>query len=84
MQDYDRPADELDFEELSAVIAGEFDDAEDYIDSLGFDRAESTEYYKGVRPDDVEEGRSRFVSTDVKDAVSFVMPFVRWLGGLNR
>ena len=74
MQDYDRPDEEMDLTELSAVINGEFDDAEDYVESLGFDRAESTEYYKGVRPDDTEEGRSRFVSTDVKDACSFLMP----------
>lgn len=74
MQDYDRPDDDLDLTELTAVIGGEYDDAEDFIDSLSNERAESTEYYKGVRPDDSEEGRSRFVSTDVKDAVSFVMP----------
>ena len=74
MQDYDRPEGDLDLLELSAVIKGEFDDAEDYSDSLGYDRAESTEYYKGQRPQDEMEGRSRFVSTDVKDAVSFIMP----------
>ena len=74
MHDYESLDTELDLTELSAVIKSEFDDADDYVDSLGDERAESTEYYRGVRPDDTEEGRSRFVSTDVKDAVSFVMP----------
>lgn len=87
MHDDNNPADEpeVDLTELSAVIQSEFDDAEDFIDSLGYERAEATEYYKGTMPEEVVEGHSRFVSTDVRDAVNFMMPsLMRIFFGHNR
>ena len=77
--------DGLDEIELAAVLKAEFDDAEDYIDSIGAERAESTEYYKGTRPEESDAGHSRYVSTDVHDAVSFMMPsLMRIFFGHNR
>ena len=52
------------------------DDAEDYINQIGKDRAESTDYYLGNEPENVSDLQSNFVSTDVRDSVLFMLPSI--------
>ena len=65
---------ETDYIELSAVIKSAFDDAEDFNDSLGYERNENSLYYRGEAPVEEAEGHSNFVSTDVSDAINFLLP----------
>ena len=66
--------DEFDEEELQSVLKSELDDAKDFIDQLGDERAESTEYYLGNSPEGGSDIQSEYVSTDVRDAVLHIMP----------
>ena len=66
--------DEFDEEELQSVLKSELDDARDFIDQLGDERAESTEYYLGNSPEGGSDIQSEYVSTDVRDAVLHIMP----------
>jgi hypothetical protein len=52
------------------------DDAKDYISQIGEERAESTEYYLGNEPEETSTLQSRFVSTDVRDTILFMLPSI--------
>ena len=84
MQD-DEPVEPTDFLELSSVIKSAFDDAEDFNDSLAFERNENARYYNGEAPVEDAEGHSQFVSTDVSDAINFLLPqLMRTFFGHNK
>ena len=69
--DTDLP-DEID---IQAIVAGEIEDAVDYIDSvISPDRALATQYYRGEPFGNEEEGRSQVVSRDVRDTVQAILP----------
>ena len=70
----DEIIDPNDFLELSGVIKSAFDDAEDFNDSLASERNENSLFYNGDAPFEDVEGHSQFVSTDVSDAINFLMP----------
>lgn len=62
-------------EELQAIVAGEIDDAADYIDNtVSTERAYATDYYWGRPFGNEEDGRSQVVSYDVRDTVQAIMP----------
>jgi hypothetical protein len=64
--------DEID---IQAIVAGEIEDAVDYIDStISPLRALATEYYRGDPFGNEEEGRSQVVSRDVRDTVQAILP----------
>ena len=66
----------IDYTKLQGIIRSEMDDAEDYINQIGKDRAESTDYYLGNEPENVSDLQSNFVSTDVRDSVLFMLPSI--------
>lgn len=69
--DADLP-DEID---IQAIVAGEIEDAVDYIDSvISPDRALATQYYRGEPFGNEEDGRSQVVSRDVRDTVQAILP----------
>ena len=61
---------------LQSMIRSELDDAEDYINQIGKERAESTEYYLGNEPDNTSDLQSEFISTDVRDSILFMLPSI--------
>jgi len=63
-------------EELQGVLKSEMDDAKDFIDQIGEDRADATEYYLGSSPESNSSMQSEFVSTDVRDSVLFMLPSI--------
>ena len=65
---------ELDTIELQSILKSEMDDAQDFADQLGSERAENTEYYLGDAPGDAGELQSEYVSTDVREAVLHMLP----------
>lgn len=80
--DADLP-DEID---IQAIVAGEIEDAVDYIDSvISPDRALATQYYRGEPFGNEEEGRSQVVSRDVRDTVQAILPSMMrmFFGGNN-
>ncbi len=80
--DTDLP-DEID---IQAIVAGEIEDAVDYIDSvISPDRALATQYYRGEPFGNEEEGRSQVVSRDVRDTVQAILPSLMrmFFGGNN-
>lgn len=67
--------DVMDETELQSIIGKEIDDAVDYIDNtISPARAKATEYYRGQKFGDEEEGRSQVVSMDVRDTVQAILP----------
>ena len=66
----------MNLDELQGVLKSEMDDARDYIHQVGYDRAESTEYYLGNEPDPTSSLQSQYVSTDVRDSVLFMLPSI--------
>ena len=67
---------ETDLEELKSALKSELDDASDFIDQIGEDRAEATNYYLGKKPNATSSLQSEFVSTDLRDSVLFLMPSI--------
>ena len=67
---------EYDTIELTSIIKSEMDDARDFIDQVGQERAENTDYYLGAEPTNESELQSEYVSTDVRDSVLFMMPSI--------
>jgi hypothetical protein len=62
-------------EELQAIVAGELDDAADYVDNaVSSERAHATDYYWGRPFGNEEDGRSQVVSYDVRDTVQAILP----------
>ena len=73
---YEMDEQEYDSQELSSIIKTEMDDARDFIDQIGQERAENTDYYLGAEPVNGSELQSEYVSTDVRDSVLFMMPSI--------
>jgi len=72
-------------EELQGILKSELDDARDYIEQVGEDRAEATEYYLGEAPNGQSSMQSEYVSTDVRDSVLFMLPSImRTFFGTNK
>lgn len=64
-------------EELQGIVAGEIEDAVDYVDNIvSPERAKAGEYYKGEPFGNEEEGRSQVVSMDVRDTVQAILPSI--------
>jgi hypothetical protein len=75
----------VDTEELQGILKSELDDARDYIEQVGEDRAEATEYYLGEAPNGQSSMQSEYVSTDVRDSVLFMLPSImRTFFGTNK
>ena len=76
MKKKDPESKNVNVEDLQSVLKSEFDDAKDYIDAVGRERSEATDYYLGNEPEGSSEMQSEFVSTDVRDTVLFMLPSV--------
>lgn len=64
-----------DLVEIQAVIRSEIEDAINFIEnSVGPERAESLQYYRGDPLGNEEDGRSQIVTRDLRDAVRQVLP----------
>ena len=50
--------------------------AKDFIHQVGYERAESTEYYLGNEPESTSSVQSEFISTDVRESVLFMLPSI--------
>ena len=64
----------VDLEQLQGVLKSELDDAQDFIDAIGEDRAEATKYYMGDEPEGGSDLQSEYISTDVRDSVLYMLP----------
>ena len=62
--------------ELQGILQSELDDAQDFIDQIGEERADATRYYLGDEPSSVSSLQSEYVSTDVRDSVLFMLPSI--------
>jgi hypothetical protein len=73
-------------ESLQSAVSAELRDATDFIDNdVTPIRAKATKYYRGEPFGTEEEGRSDFVSTDVRDTVLAMMPpLMRIFAGAER
>jgi hypothetical protein len=81
----DTVSQEANEEELQGILKSELDDARDYIEQVGEDRAEATEYYLGDAPNGQSSMQSEYVSTDVRDSVLFMLPSImRTFFGTNK
>ena len=81
----DKVSQEANEEELQGILKSELDDARDYIEQVGEDRAEATEYYLGDAPNGQSSMQSEYVSTDVRDSVLFMLPSImRTFFGTNK
>lgn len=72
-----RPADAepMDKDEVLAAVGRLIDDAKTFIDGeVSPARAQATDYYMGELFGNEEEGRSQYVSHDVRDTVSSTLP----------
>lgn len=72
--------------ELESLVAGEVDDAVNFIDSdIGPKRALAMKYYRGDLFGNEEEGRSQVVSRDVSDTINAITPSLMrvFFGGEN-
>lgn len=62
-------------DEVQGILAGQLNDAIDFIDSVVSPvRAEAERYYLGDEFGNEEEGRSQVVSLDVRDTIQAIMP----------
>ena len=81
----DTVSQEANEEELQGILKSELDDARDYIEQVGEDRAEATEYYLGEAPNGQSSMQSEYISTDVRDSVLFMLPSImRTFFGTNK
>ena len=62
--------------ELQGILQSELDDAQDFIDQIGEERADATRYYLGDEPSSISSLQSEYVSTDVRDSVLFMLPSI--------
>lgn len=71
---------------LQSAVGAEIEDAIDYIDTVvSPDRAKAIEYYRGELFGNEDEGRSTYVSTDVRDTVlGMLPPLMRIFAGAER
>jgi hypothetical protein len=65
-----------DEQKLQGVLKSEMDDAKDFIDQIGEQRADATDYYLGSQPGSTSSLQSEFISTDVRDSVLFMLPSI--------
>ena len=63
-------------DELKGVIHSAMDDAKDFIDQIGQERALATEYYLGKEPTGTSSLQSEFVDTSVRDSILFMLPLI--------
>ena len=63
-------------ERVSSVIKAEYEDARDFVDQIGYERAEATNYYLGKKPGSVSSLQSEFIDTSVRDTVLFMLPSI--------
>ena len=63
-------------DELKGVIHSAMDDAKDFIDQIGQERALATEYYLGKEPTGTSSLQSEFVDTSVRDSILFMLPSI--------
>ena len=63
-------------EKLGGILKAEYDDAKDFVDQIGEDRAEATNYYLGKKPGSESSLQSEFISTDVRDSILFMLPSI--------
>lgn len=62
-------------DEAQGILAGQLNDAIDFIDSVVSPvRAEAERYYLGDEFGNEEEGRSQVISLDVRDTIQAIMP----------
>jgi len=66
----------MDLEDLEEVIRQEMAKAVEFRDRLGDERAEFIKYYNAEPIGGEEQGRSQYVSQDVKDTVLGLLPLV--------
>ena len=65
----------MDDDEVKSILAGELQDAIDFIDDeISPIRASAERYYLGEEFGNEEEGRSQVVSMDVRDTIQGIMP----------
>ncbi|HHA18759.1 MAG TPA: hypothetical protein ENK70_03540, partial [Methylophaga sp.] len=64
----------LDKDEILSIISSELSNADGSIGEGGSDLEDSLAYYLGDLPGAAQEGRSQVVSTDVADAIEWIMP----------
>ena len=50
-------------EKINSVIKAEYEDARDFVDQIGYERAEATNYYLGKKPGSVSSLQSEFIDT---------------------
>ena len=65
----------MDDDEFHAFVKAQVEDAIDYIeDFVSPERSEATKFYQGQKLGNEVEGRSQYVSMDLRDAVQAVLP----------
>ena len=65
----------MSFQELQGYVGAMIDDTKKFIDdSISPDRAKATEYYRGEKFGNEEDGRSSVVDMTVRDTVGKIMP----------
>ena len=68
-------AERMDDDEFHSIVKAQAQDAIDYIeDFVSPERSEATKYYQGQHLGTEQEGRSQYVSMDLRDAVQSVLP----------
>jgi len=63
-------------EKLGGILKAEYSDAKDFVDQIGYERAEATNYYLGKKPGAESSLQSEYISTDVRDSVLFMLPSI--------
>lgn len=64
-------------EELEKIVSGLIENAASFVDGeLSTDRAKATDYYSGKPFGNEQEGRSQFVTTEVRDNTLATMPSI--------
>ncbi len=69
-----KPTKEMDESQLQSVVKALLLDAIDYRDEIGAMREATTDAYEGAKYGDEQEGRSQFVTREVRDAVEAAKP----------
>ena len=76
VEQLDEQQESYDEQKLQGVLKSEMDDAKDFIDQIGEQRADATDYYLGNQPGSTSSLQSEFISTDVRDSVLFMLPSI--------
>ena len=72
----DQPDEPLDEDSILSIVAAEMSQAAtgSFVTEIDGNRQDSLDYYLGNPRGDEQEGRSQVVSTDVADAIEWIMP----------